>query len=131
MSYRFAFGRPPAVAAEAMIATSQPLATRAGLRMLERGGNAVDAALAAAAVLCVTEPMSTGIGGDCFAVLWQNGELVGLDAAGPAPARADPTTPVEQKGPRSVTVPGAVGGWAALSERYGRMGLDECLADAI
>jgi gamma-glutamyltranspeptidase / glutathione hydrolase len=131
VSYRFAFGRPPAVAAEAMVATSQGLATRAGLRMLERGGNAVDAALAAAAVLCVTEPMSTGIGGDCFAVLWRDGELVGLDAAGPAPARAEPTTPVERKGPRSVTVPGAVAGWAALSERYGRLGLDRCLEDAI
>jgi gamma-glutamyltranspeptidase / glutathione hydrolase len=131
VSYRFAFGRPPALAAEAMVATSQPLATRAGLRMLERGGNAVDAALAAAAVLCVTEPMSTGIGGDCFAVLWRDGELVGLDAAGPAPARAEPTAPVEQNGPRSVTVPGAVGGWAALSERYGRLGLDACLGDAV
>ena len=114
-----------------MVATSQPLATRAGLRMLEQGGNAVDAAIAAAAVLCVTEPMSTGIGGDCFAVLWHDGELIGLDAAGPAPARAEPTTPVEQRGPRSVTVPGAVAGWAALSERYGRLGLGHCLQDAI
>src|SRR5581483_10014791 len=86
LSYRFAFGRPPAVAAEAMVATSQPLATRAGLRALERGGNAADSALAAAAVLCVTEPMSTGIGGDCFAQVWRDGRLEGLDSAGPAPA---------------------------------------------
>ncbi len=114
-----------------MVATSQPLATRAGLRALERGGNAADAALAAAAVLCVTEPMSTGLGGDCFALLWREGRLEGLDAAGPAPRRAAPVTPVEDVGPRSVTVPGAVAGWAALAERHGRLGLDACLADAI
>jgi len=131
MSYRFAFGRPPTVAAEAMVATSQPLATRAGLRVLERGGNAADAALAAAAVLCVTEPMSTGIGGDCFAQVWRDGRLEGLDSAGPAPANADPGAPVEQTGPRSVNVPGAVGGWAALAERHGRLGLDACLEDGI
>ncbi len=131
MPFRFAPGRPPAVAAGGMVATSQPLATRAGLRMLERGGNAADAALAAAAVLCVTEPMSTGIGGDCFALVWRSGELAGLDAAGPAPAGADPLEPVHERGPRSVTVPGAVGGWAALAERFGRLGLDACLADAI
>ncbi len=130
MSYRFAFGRPPAVAAEGMVATSQPLATRAGLRALERGGNAADAALAAAAVLCVTEPMSTGIGGDCFAQVWRDGKLEGLDSAGPAPASAEPE-PVAQTGPRSVTVPGAVAGWAAFAGRYGRLGLDRCLEDAI
>jgi gamma-glutamyltranspeptidase / glutathione hydrolase len=123
--------RPSAVAAEAMVATSQPLATQAGLRALERGGNAVDAALAAAAVLCVTEPMSTGVGGDLFAQVWDGEQLHGLDAAGPAPLRADPDGPVEEFGPRSVTVPGAVAGWAALAERFGRLGLDAVLADAI
>src|SRR5215212_2129634 len=96
--FRSAFGRPPSVAAEAMVATSQPLATRAGLRMLERGGNAADAALAAAAVLCVTEPMSTGVGGDLFALVSEGGRLEGLDAAGPAPLRAEPLTPVEDLG---------------------------------
>ncbi len=114
-----------------MVATSQPLATRAGLRMLERGGNAADAALAAAAVLSVTEPMSTGIGGDAFALVWDGARLEGLDAAGPAPAGADPLTPVEALGPRAVTVPGAVAGWVALAERHGRLGLEACLADAI
>ncbi|PWU25310.1 MAG: gamma-glutamyltransferase [Candidatus Rokuibacteriota bacterium] len=114
-----------------MVATSHPLATRAGLRMLERGGNAADAALAAAAVLCVAEPMSTGIGGDAFALVWRDGRLEGLDAAGPAPASAAPVSPIEALGPRSVTVPGAVGGWAELADRYGRLGLDACLADAI
>jgi gamma-glutamyltranspeptidase / glutathione hydrolase len=131
MPYRFAFGRPPSVAAEAMVATSQPLATRAGLRALEAGGSAADAAIAAAAVLCVTEPMSTGLGGDVFALVCRDGRLDGLDAAGPAPARAAPTAPVDERGPRSVTVPGAVAGWAALSERHGSLGLDTCLRDAI
>jgi gamma-glutamyltranspeptidase/glutathione hydrolase len=131
MPYRFAYGRPPQVGAEAMVATSQPLATRAGLRALERGGNAADAALAAAAMLCVTEPMSTGIGGDCFAIVSKDATVDGLDAAGPAPAAAQNLDRVAERGPLSVTVPGAVGGWATLSERYGRLGLDACLADAI
>ncbi|HEU4450705.1 MAG TPA: gamma-glutamyltransferase [Gaiellaceae bacterium] len=131
MAFRLAPARPPAVAAEGMVATSQPLATRAGLRVLERGGNAADAALAAAAVLCVTEPMSTGIGGDAFALVWDGGRLHGLDAAGPAPRRAAPLVPVEERGPRSVTVPGAIAGWAALAERFGRLGLDTLLEDAV
>ena len=99
--------------------------------MFERGGNAVDAALAAAAVLCVTEPMSTGIGGDAFALVWDGKRLHGLDAAGPAPREADPDEPVETLGPRSVTVPGAVGGWEALANRFARYGLDAHLAEAI
>jgi gamma-glutamyltranspeptidase / glutathione hydrolase len=120
--------RPPAVAARWMVATSQPAATLAGLRALERGGNAADAAIAAAAVLCVAEPMMTGIGSDLFALVWRDGVAEGLDAAGPAAAGATPE--VELRGPGSVTVPGAVAGWAALAER-GRLGLDACLSDAI
>jgi gamma-glutamyltranspeptidase/glutathione hydrolase len=99
--------------------------------MLERGGNAADAALAAAAMLCVTEPMSTGIGGDCFAIVWENGAVDGLDSAGPAPAAAEALEPVAERGPLSVTVPGAVAGWAAFAERYARFGLDTHLSDAI
>ncbi|HZU19645.1 MAG TPA: gamma-glutamyltransferase [Gaiellaceae bacterium] len=114
-----------------MIATSHVLATRAGVRIFELGGNAADAVLAAAAVLCVVEPMSTGVGGDAFALVWHDGRVAGLDAAGPAPADAAPTAPVAEAGPRSVTVPGAVAGWAELAERFGRLGLDRCLADAI
>jgi gamma-glutamyltranspeptidase / glutathione hydrolase len=126
-----AHGRPPALAANAMVATSQPTATAAGLRILGGGGNAVDAAVAAAAVLSVSEPMSTGPGGDLFALVWRDGVLEGLDAAGPAPRSAPAGSPVEESGPRSINVPGAVAGWAAMSGRHGRLGLDECLSDAV
>ncbi|MFL5958160.1 MAG: gamma-glutamyltransferase, partial [Solirubrobacterales bacterium] len=113
------------------VATSQPTATDAGVRALRDGGNAADAALAAAAALCVTEPMMTGVGGDAFAIVWRGGRAEGLDAAGPAPASAPPGAPVAWDGPTSVTVPGAVAGWAALAERHARFGLDRALRDAI
>ncbi len=131
MTFRFAYGRPSQVAARSMVATSQPLATRAGLRALERGGNAADAAIAAAAVLCVAEPMMTGVGGDCFALVFKDGKVDALDAAGPAPLGADRLGDVDEQGPRSITVPGAVSGWGALAAKYGRLGLDACLVDAI
>ncbi|MCW3064990.1 MAG: gamma-glutamyltransferase [Solirubrobacterales bacterium] len=115
-----------------MVATSQPLASAAGLRLLRAGGNAVDAALAAAAVLCVVEPMMTGLGGDLFALVAGPREApIGLDAAGPAPVTADPASPVHARGPRSATVPGAVAGCALLAERFARFGLDRLLAGAI
>jgi gamma-glutamyltranspeptidase/glutathione hydrolase len=128
-AFRFAPGRGPATAASAMVASSQSAATLAGLEILRRGGNAVDAAIAAAAVLCVAEPMSTGVGGDVFALIWDGAEVHGLDAAGPAPASAAPL-PVPTLGSDSVTVPGAVAGWAELSRRFGRFGLDTCLERA-
>ena len=101
--------------------------------MLEDGGNAVDAAVTAAAVLCVCEPMSTGIGGDLFSIVWEEGRAHGLNSSGRAPGSLDPDTLTEiaETGPRSVTVPGAVSGWAALLERFGSVGLDRCLAPAI
>ncbi|HTT30550.1 MAG TPA: gamma-glutamyltransferase [Solirubrobacteraceae bacterium] len=123
--------RAASVAAEAMVASSQPLATLAGLDVLREGGSAVDAAICAAAVLCVTEPPMTGVGGDLFAIVRDGeGALHGLDAAGPAP-RAAPAEPPAESGPRSVDVPGAVAGWSELSERFGRVGLDRCLTPAI
>jgi gamma-glutamyltranspeptidase/glutathione hydrolase len=122
--------RKPTIAAEAMVSTSHPLATRAGLRALERGGNAVDAALAAAAVLCVGEPTDTGIGGDAFAMVWHDGRLHGLNGSGRSPAAID-SARVDGSGPRSVTVPGAVRAWADLGERFGRLGLDEAVAPAV
>ena len=123
--------RPPAVAARAMVSTSQTTATAVGLRILRRGGNAADAAIAAAAALCVTEPLATGPGGDLFALVFADGRAEAIDAAGPAPRHIQGSLVPERYGPRSVDVPGAVAGWAMLAERHGRLGLDACLADAI
>ena len=108
--------------------------------MLQAGGNAVDAAVAAAAVLNVVEPHMTGMGGDLFAILWsaREGRLIGLDASGRSGSgmtadafRAAGQLSVPRKGARTVTVPGALSGWAALAEGYGTRTLDELLAPAI
>ena len=123
-----------------MVSTSQPLAAMAGLRLLMAGGNAADAAIAVAAMLNVVEPMSTGIGGDCFALVYEarTGEVTALNGSGRAPAaftleeaqrRGLETIPL--LGPLPVTVPGAASGWGALLERFGTMTLAECLAPAI
>ena len=125
---------------QGMVVTSQPLAVDAGLELLEDGGSAVDAAVAAAAVLTVVDPRSTGLGGDLFALCWQAGDRAptGLASAGVAPARltmdalreaGHTTMPVD--GPWSVTVPGAPAGWEALLERFGRAGRERVLAPAI
>jgi gamma-glutamyltranspeptidase / glutathione hydrolase len=121
--------RMPAIAGDAMIATSHPLATGAGLDAFAAGGNAVDAALAAAAVLVVAEPTDNGLGGDAFALVWHDGQLHGLNGSGRAPAVIDDLR-VDTSGPRSVTVPGAVRAWSDLAERFGRLGLDRPLARA-
>jgi len=112
-----------------MIAMSHPLATGAGLRALEQGGNAVDAALAAAAVLTVAEPTDNGIGGDAFAMIWDGGVLHGINGSGRAPAdlAGRAATP---DGPTSVTVPGAVRLWDDLATRFGRFGLDRAVSHA-
>lgn len=131
MTFRLLPTRASVVAGQAMVASSQTAATLAAVELLREGGNAVDAAICAAAVLCVTEPPATGVGGDLFALLrTPDGELVGLDAAGAAPRSAVPEPPAP-RGPRSITVPGAVAGWEALSGRFGRVGLERCLAPAI
>jgi gamma-glutamyltranspeptidase/glutathione hydrolase len=119
----------PSIAADAMVATSHPLASRAGLRALEQGGNAVDAALAAAAMLTVAEPTENGIGGDAFALVWAGGSLHGLNGSGRSPADLQGRS-VEPTGPRSVTVPGAVRLWGDLAARFGTRGLDAAVGPA-
>ena len=83
--YPYPSRRSMVFATRGMVATSQPLAAQAGLEMLKKGGNAIDAAVAAAACLTVVEPVSNGIGGDAFAQVWTGGKLYGLNASGPAP----------------------------------------------
>jgi len=133
-------GRSTVYAPRGAVATSQPLASGAALEILQNGGNAIDAAVAAAAVLNVTEPHMTGMGGDMFAILWSADEdrLVGLDASGragslvsPEVLRAKGHQVVPYRGPEAVTLPGALSGWAALLQRYGTKTLAEILAPAI
>jgi gamma-glutamyltranspeptidase/glutathione hydrolase len=123
-----------------MVATSQPLAAQAGLRILQAGGNAVDAAIATIAAMCVVEPCSTGIGGDAFALIWQadRTEIVWAQCQRPGAARltAEKVRALGHStfpalGGLSVTVPGSVRGWQAALDRFGSMGLDSLLADAI
>ncbi|CAH1650455.1 gamma-glutamyltransferase family protein [Chelatococcus asaccharovorans] len=119
-----------------VVATSQPLAAQAGLQMLARGGNAVDAAIAAAMVLTVVEPTGCGIGSDAFAILWDGQDLHGLNASGRAPAawtqeRFAHLKQMPEQGWDSVTVPGAVSAWIALWERFGSLPLADIAAPAI
>ncbi|WP_227268536.1 gamma-glutamyltransferase family protein [Roseobacter weihaiensis] len=114
------------VAADNLVATSHPLAAQAGLSMMARGGNAVDAALAMAITLTVVEPTGNGIGSDAFAILWDGQRLHGLNASGRAPAawtadRFAGHAAMPFRGWESVTVPGAVSAWVALSERFGKL----------
>jgi len=118
------------VLAKNIVATSQPLAAQAGLAMLAKGGNAVDAGLAAAITLTVVEPTSNGIGSDVFAILWDGQRLVGLNASGRSPALWTPERFAGKKimpslGWDSVTVPGAVSAWIALSKRYGKLPFED------
>ena len=132
--------RSMVLARHGVVCTSQPLASATGLALLRRGGNAFDAAVGAAAVLNVVEPMSTGIGGDMFVLAWPVGEgkLVGLNGSG----RSASTATVKRLrkkgyeriptfGADAVTVPGAFDGWVTLVERYGKLPLNVVLQDAI
>nr|WP_321980867.1 gamma-glutamyltransferase family protein [uncultured Cohaesibacter sp.] len=122
------------VLADNVVATSQPLATQAGLTILQKGGNAVDAAIATAATLTVVEPTGNGLGSDAFCILWDGKQLHGLNASGRAPAAWTPErfpNGMPQHGWDSVTVPGAISAWVELSARFGKLDLAEVLAPAI
>ena len=130
-------GRSTAYGTSGMIATSHPLATLAGIECLKSGGSAADAAVTASAVLAVVEPQSTGIGGDCFALIKRPGEpLRGLNGSGAAPIALDAgrflgKPAFDDTSVHSVTVPGAIAAWQSLLERYGRRSLGEALRPAI
>ncbi len=136
--YPYPSRRTTVYAKQGMVATSQYLAAQAGLTILQKGGNAVDAAIATAAALTVVEPTSNGIGSDAFAIIYINSKLHGLNASGPAP-RGISIEALKNGGyeaiPRfgwlPVTVPGTPKAWAALSKRFGKLPLEVCLEPAI
>ena len=139
-NFNFASRRSNIIAQNGLIATSQPLAAQAGLEVLKAGGNAVDAAIATVATLCVVEPCSTGIGGDAFALIWmaKEGKLYGLNASGPAPQRltadfirSQGHTTFPPEGGLAVTVPGSLRGWQLALNRFGTLGLDTLLRQPI
>jgi len=136
----YASQRSP-VFARNIVSTSHPLAAQAGLKMLQAGGNAVDAAIATAAVMTVVEPCSNGLGSDAFCILWDGHQLHGLNASGCAPVAwtpgyfsakygSDAKAP-PKRGWDSVSVPGAVAGWVALHGRFGKLPFADLLAPAI
>jgi gamma-glutamyltranspeptidase/glutathione hydrolase len=132
--------RSMVISPHCIVASEHPLASRIGVEMLERGGNAIDAAVAANAAMGLVAPMANGIGGDLFAIVYEakSGKLYGLNASGWAPAGLTPEfltsrgiTKMPQAGIHSVTVPGAVDGWDKLLRRFGRKNLSTVLAPAI
>jgi gamma-glutamyltranspeptidase/glutathione hydrolase len=131
----YASRRSP-VFARNVVATSQPLAVQAGVAALRAGGNALDAALATAIALTVVEPCSNGLGSDLFAIVWDGRELAGLNASGRAPAAWKPErfaglAAMPRAGWDTVTIPGAVSGWVALSRRFGKLPFADLFANAI
>jgi gamma-glutamyltranspeptidase/glutathione hydrolase len=132
-------GRSPVIGRRAMIATSHPAASLAGIEMLRKGGNAVDAAITATAVMCVCEPAMTGIGGDCFAIIAKPGQKpIALNASGRAPKAASAEwyarkgiKAIETQTAHAVTIPGAIDGWATLLRDHGTRSFADVLAPAI
>jgi gamma-glutamyltranspeptidase / glutathione hydrolase len=127
-----------------VVSTSHPFAAQAGLKIIQQGGNAIDAAIAAAAALMIVEPVSNGLGSDCFAIVWDGKELHGLNASGTAPQSWSPEyfskkygtdasgmADRPKRGWDSVTVPGALAGWEQLHRRFGSLPLGDLLQPAI
>ncbi|SES36159.1 gamma-glutamyltransferase family protein [Salisediminibacterium halotolerans] len=138
LTYPYASQRTVTYGKNGMVATSQPLASQAGLEILKQGGNAVDAAIATAACLTVVEPTSNGIGSDAFALVWVKDKLYGLNGSGPAPQAAsieavkeDGTEEMPKFGWKPVTVPGTPAAWAELSERFGKLPFADLFVPAI
>ncbi|MEL0133318.1 MAG: gamma-glutamyltransferase, partial [Rhodobiaceae bacterium] len=133
-------GRSPVAAPNGMASTSHPLSTQAAVTILQDGGNALDAAIAACAVQCVVEPESTGIGGDCFCLYAPGGSdnIIAFNGSGRAPMALSSDrlleqgiSRIERQSPHAVTIPGAVDAWTQLNRDHGRMDLDRLLAPAI
>jgi gamma-glutamyltranspeptidase / glutathione hydrolase len=126
------------IAKNRVVATSEPHASIAGMDILKKGGNAVDAAIAIAACLTVVEPTSNGIGGDNFAIVWINQKLHGMNASGPSPAKLTREKlislghdEIPKHGVIPITVPGGVKGWASLHQKFGKLPFKTCLEPAI
>ncbi|MFM2421655.1 MAG: gamma-glutamyltransferase, partial [Pseudomonadota bacterium] len=132
-------GRSPTVARHAMATTSHPLATKTAIDILQSGGNAIDAAIAATALLGVIEPAMTGAGGDCFCLMWKPGKgLIGLNGSGRAPKgatvealKARGISKIEVQTPHAATVPGAVDAWETLNRDHGKLPFARLLEPAI
>ena len=132
--------RSEVIARNGMAATSQPLATQVALDILKKGGNAIDAAIAANAVLGVVEPMSNGIGGDLFAIVWnaKTKKLHGLNASGPSPKslslkilKDKGLDKIPTHGVLSISVPGCVDGWYMLHKKFGKLSMKGIASDNI
>src|SRR5580658_1161825 len=133
-------GRSVTIAPHGIVAASHPMAAQVGLEVLKKGGNAVDAAIATSAAMGLMEPMSCGIGGDLFAIVWdaKSKKLYGLNANGRAPLKASRQffkekglSEIPERGPLSWSVPGCVDGWDQLRRKFGTLSLQELLAPSI
>lgn len=137
--YKYASRRRVVHAKRGMVCTSQPLASQAGLTILQQGGNAIDAAIATAICQTIVEPTNNGLGSDCFALVWTGGKLYGLNGSGYAPQRLTPeavaasgaTEKMPLRGWEAVTVPGAPSAWAELHKRFGRLPFAKLFEPAI